>query len=80
MCGSSRTLWHTTKGKERNLHIKAVTMIDPVTGWFEIVHYDDKIVITTANLVENTWLYRYPRPIDIKYDQGKEFICHEFRK
>ena len=55
-------------------------MIDPVTGWFEIVHYDDKIVITTANSVENTWLYRYPRPIDIKYDQGKEFIGHEFRK
>ena len=26
------------------------------------------------------WLSRYPRPIEIAYDQGKEFIGHEFRK
>ena len=25
-------------------------------------------------------LSRYPRPIEITYDQGKEFIGHEFRK
>ena len=24
------------KGKKENLHLKAVTIIDPVTGWFEI--------------------------------------------
>ena len=33
-----------------------------------------------ANLVETTWLYRYPRPMDITYDQGKHLIGHEFRK
>ena len=33
-----------------------------------------------ANLVETTWLSRYPQPIEITYDQGKEFIGHEFRK
>ena len=44
-------------------------MIDPVTGWFEIVQYDDKTVITIANLVETTWLYRYSRPIEITHDQ-----------
>ena len=27
--------------KKEKLHIKAVTMIDPVTGWFEIAQYDD---------------------------------------
>ena len=55
-------------------------MIDPVTGWLGVVRYDDKIVITIANLVETTWLSRYPRPIKITYDQGKEFIGHEFIK
>ena len=55
-------------------------MIDPVTGWFEVVRYDDKRAITIANLVETTWLSRYPRPIEIMYDQGKEFIGHEFIK
>ena len=33
-----------------------------------------------ANLVETTWLSRYPRPMEIMYDQGSEFIGHEFRK
>ena len=45
-------------------------MIDPVTGWFEITQYDDKRAISITNLVETTWLSRYPRPIEIKYDQG----------
>ena len=55
-------------------------MVDTITGWFEVVRYDDKRAINIVNLVETTWLSRYPRPIEIKYDQGKEFIGHEFRK
>ena len=46
-------------------------MINPVTGWFEVVQYDDKTAINIANLVETTWMSRYPRPIEITYDQGK---------
>ena len=55
-------------------------MIDPVTGWFEIAQYEYKRAISIANLVETTWLSRYPRPIEITYDQGKEFIGYEFIK
>ena len=55
-------------------------MIDSVTGWFEISQYDDKRAISIANLVENMWLSRYPRPIEITYDQGSEFAGHEFIK
>ena len=66
-------------GKKKNLHPKSITMIDPVTGWFEIAQYDDKIDIFIANLVETKWLSRYPIPIEITYDQGSEFIGHEFR-
>ena len=68
------------KGKKENLHLKAITMINPVTGWFEIAQYDDSKAISITNLVETTWLYIYPRPIEIAYDQGSEFIGHEFRK
>ena len=45
-------------------------MIDPVTGWFEITQYYDKIAIKIANLVETLQLTRYPRPMEITYDQG----------
>ena len=55
-------------------------MIDHVTGWFKITQYDDKHDISIANLVETKWLTRYHRPTEITYDQGSEFIGHEFRK
>ena len=32
------------------------------------------------NLVETTWLSKFTRTIEITYDQGKEFLGHEFRK
>ena len=37
-------------------------MIDPVTGSFKIKQYDDKKSIMVANIVEQEWLARYPRP------------------
>ena len=55
-------------------------MIDPVTGWFEISKYEDKRATSIVNLVETKWMSRYPRPIKITYDQGKECIGHEFRR
>ena len=38
-------------------------MIDPVTEWFETAQYEDKRVISIVNLVETTWMSRYPRPM-----------------
>ena len=73
-------LHHTEKAKERNINLKAVTTIDPITGWSEITQYNDKIEIPITKLVETTWLSRYPRPMYITYDQGSEFIGHEYRK
>ena len=50
-------------GKKENFHLKDFTMIDPVTGWFEIAQYNDKIAISIADLVETMWMSRYPRSI-----------------
>ena len=55
-------------------------MIEPVTGWSKITQYDLKRAISIANLVETTWLTRYPRPMKITYDQESEFIVHGFTK
>ena len=68
------------KFKKETLHIKVVTNIGPVTGWFEVVRYDNKISINIANLVETTWLSRYLIPIEITYDQEKGFIGYKFIK
>ena len=42
------------------LILKSKTMIDPVTGWFEVTQYRNKKAMTIANLIENTWKVRYP--------------------
>ena len=55
-------------------------MIDPVTGWSEVTQYKDKRAMSISNLVETTWLSRYPGPTEITYDQGLESIGHEFIK
>ena len=52
------------------LNLKAITMIDPVTGWFEITQYNNKRATSITKLVESMCLSRYPRPMDITYDQG----------
>ena len=62
------------KGKV-TLTLWCVTMIDPATGWFEIRQIQDKQAITIANIVEQTWLSRYPWPTQITYDRGTEFMA-----
>ena len=55
-------------------------MIYPVKGWFEITEYYNKHVVSIAKFVNNKWLVRYPRPAEITYNQGSDFIVHEFMK
>ena len=54
-------------------------MIDPITGWFEITLYNDKKATSIVNLAETTCMVRYPRPVENMYDQGGEFLSHEFK-
>jgi len=50
-------------------------MIDPATGWFEIVEIPNKKADEIANLLEQTWLVRYPWPQNVICDRGKEFMA-----
>ena len=56
------------QGRDYPLIIKALTMIEPATGWFEIVQYNYKQADTIANLVSQIWLCIYPCPTIIMYD------------
>ena len=55
------------------LKFQVMTMIDPVTGWFEMKSYDDPTPETITNILEVSWLCRYPRPMVIIADRGGEF-------
>ena len=54
-------------------------MIDLLTGWFLVIQYRDKQAATIANLVEQTWLFRYLRPTMITYDSRNLFLGHIFK-
>jgi len=61
------------------LEFQAVTMIDPATSWFEMRRLKTKKADEVANMVEQTWLTRYPMPEEITFDGGPEFKA-EFKK
>jgi transposase InsO family protein len=67
---------YTIKRKnKKSLTLWCVTMIDPATGWFEMRELPNKYASTLANIVEQTWLTRYPWPQIINYDRGTEFMA-----
>lgn len=48
-------------------------MINPATGWFKM-RVKNNILTLIANLVEQTWLMRYPWPSQIIYGKGTDFM------
>lgn len=59
-------------GKDHHIHV--MTMIDPVTGWFEVAPLPGKKTAYEAQrILDSVWLARYPRPREIGYDGGGEF-------
>jgi len=74
-----RALQNQTNGNKRDLELFCLTMIDPATGWFEMVRIPNKEAFTVAQLTETTWFTRYPWPQQIIYDRGSEFMG-EFKR
>src|SRR5512145_1201594 len=62
------------KNKQYATTLQCLTMIDPATGWFEIVEIPDKSSQTVANAFEKTWLAPYPWPTEVVMDRGQEFM------
>ena len=62
-----------------DLVLKACTMIDPATLWFEIAEIDNKQSDTVANTVEQEWFTRYPWPDKCIFDHGSKFLGREFQ-
>jgi hypothetical protein len=51
----------------------AIIMIDPATGWFEIVEATNKSATSIQDLFHNTWFASYLRPQFIVFGNGGEF-------
>ena len=55
--------------------LHCLTMIDPATGWFEICRIPAKTADEVINVLQQTWLNRYPRPMEVIMDRGSEFAA-----
>ena len=63
----------TVKTKNSTRQLRALTMIDPATGWFEIKDITNPTAKETMEAFDDTWLCRYPRPEYLGFDGGSEF-------
>ena len=53
--------------------LRAITMIDPATGWFEMKEIEAPDSASTSAAMDDVWFSRYPRPKIIGFDGGSEF-------
>ena len=75
--------WHTlcidlvdpyTMGKDSNeVKLHCLTMIDPATGWFEIVEIPNRRADNVSNYLKFAWQTSYPWPTQVVFDRGSEF-------
>ena len=57
-----------------------MTMIDPASGWFEVVQVQNKTAEHIGIMLDRTWFSRYPRPVRCIYDNGNEFLGKDFQE
>jgi hypothetical protein len=62
-------------GNKKEIILHCLTMIDPATGWFEIVEIPNKRADYVSNILQQTWLVRYPWPTKVICDRGSEFMA-----
>jgi hypothetical protein len=63
----------TVKTPTKTLELRALTMIDPTTGWFEVKDVKKADSATCGAVFDDVWLSRYPRPQYIGFDNGSEY-------
>jgi transposase InsO family protein len=73
LIGPYKVSLDTDDKKTKPRELRALTMIDPVTGWFEITAINKPDAPTVMDAFHNAWLCRYPRPAEIGFDNGGEF-------
>ena len=70
-------LWGPKTVRNKNgydYQIHVMTMVDPVTGWFELEQlFDSPTAFRCQQILDTSWLARYPRPREIGFDNGGEF-------
>ena len=62
----------------KNVEVRALTMVDPVTNLVEIARVHSTKCDETTRAFKDTWLARYPLPERVLTDGGPEFVGAEW--
>jgi hypothetical protein len=80
-CGPWTIRYHNeVTGRISSFQIHLLSMFNICNGWPEFTRIDSANSIATAKAFNNTWLCRYPRPLECGYNNGKEFLGIEFQE
>ena len=73
---------YTVQTPTKTYYLRALTMIDPATGWFEVKDISNPAANDCMQAFDDVWLSRYPRPQYLGYDNGNEYknVFDEMRK
>ena len=70
---------------KKGVSLACLKIVDPTTGWFEIIkfpcfdfnevsrvniEYIDKLSARVIQMFNKTWLYRYPYPHEVAFENG----------
>jgi hypothetical protein len=61
------------KTPSQEVELRALTMIDPATGWFEVKDVVSPSAEDCMAAFDDVWLSRYPRPEYLGFDGGSEY-------
>ena len=64
---------YTVQTPTKTYYLRALTMIDPATGWFEVKDISNPAANDCMQAFDDVWLSRYPRPQYLGYDNGNEY-------
>ncbi len=57
-----------------------LTILDACLGWVKLIMMKIKMAKYTAHLFDIYWLYQYPQPKQVIYNNGSELIGFEFQE
>lgn len=63
----------TISANGQEVSLRALTMIDTVSNMVELTRVNDASSAEAARAFQQSWLYRYPRPVRVIHDAGTEF-------
>ncbi len=63
----------------QRVEFNALTCIDMASNLVELIRVDNKTAKHTRDKFTQSWLCRYPRPVQCLHDKGGEFIGQNFQ-